>query len=122
MKKIFLILKTIISINAQEIYVSLDGSNLNTGSVDSPYRTIQKAINMSDPDFSTIYVGPGSFSPDSLLLIEDKNIEIYGSLDNNGNPLTQIGQADDGNNQDKGGVEMHGGQALISGFDFIWGL
>ena len=66
--------------DVKEIYVNTTGNDLNTGSSDSPYATIGKAIgDVNASDDATIYIGKGTFSGenDGDFSI-DLNHKVYG--------------------------------------------
>ena len=52
--------------DVKDIYVSDNGDDLNTGSIDSPYATIGKAIgDVNASDDATIHIGKGTFSSEN---------------------------------------------------------
>ena len=66
--------------DVKEIYVSTTGNDLNTGSSDSPYASIGKAIgDVNASDKATVYLGKGTFSGenDGDFYI-DLNHNVYG--------------------------------------------
>lgn len=55
----------LLPLNAATLYVAKEGNDTSAGSVDAPFVTIQKAINVAK-EGDVIYVGPGTYSPISL--------------------------------------------------------
>ena len=77
--------------NAKEIYVNDTGDDSNTGSAESPYATINKAVsNVTDSDKATIYLSEGTFASDN-----DTNFNIQLLHKRNGGSLSFIGAGAD---------------------------
>ncbi|OUX30621.1 MAG: hypothetical protein CBE24_06440, partial [bacterium TMED264] len=60
---------------ANNYYVATDGDNLNAGTLEAPFKTIQHAVSIVEPG-STVYIKGGIYREE--LIIED----VYGTEDN----------------------------------------
>ncbi|WP_406536929.1 hypothetical protein [Methanobrevibacter sp.] len=77
--------------NTKDIYVNDTGDDSNTGSVQSPYATIKKALSDVDAsDIATIHLSEGIFASD-----DDSNLQIDFEHQINGGSLTIVGAGPD---------------------------
>ena len=80
-----------VEVTTKDIYVKDTGNDSNTGSAESPYATIGKAISdVNASNIATIYIGEGTFISD-----DDSNFNIQLLHKSNGGSLTFIGAGAD---------------------------
>ena len=80
-----------VEVDTKDIYVSDAGDDSNTGSEESPYATIGKAISdVNASNIATIHIGEGTFISD-----DDSNFNIQLLHKSNGGSLTFIGAGAD---------------------------
>ncbi len=88
MKKLYIIFFLIllfIRISNAQIFVATDGDDNNPGTIDLPFKTLTKAISVSEPD-SLIYLRGGVFYDSTTIRlnksgIEDHSIKIWAYMD-----------------------------------------
>ena len=78
-------------VNTKDIYVNDTGDDSNTGSVQSPYATIKKAISdVNSSEITTIHLSEGTFASD-----DDSSLEIRFNHRVDGGSLTIVGAGPD---------------------------
>ena len=82
---ITLISALVLQAQAADLYVSTNGSDSGSGTIDSPFLSIQKAVNTATPG-TTIYIRGGTYAPSANIQITKKgtsaapySVRPYGS-------------------------------------------